>query len=91
MIIELLSIIVHGTLMCGKERDKFKSSGLGSMWLNIFFTSNLIFFRFMTKEIYGPIKKKIKMTENFEIRKKIDTLYFTFLKTIQHLYQATFH
>lgn len=31
------------------------------------------------------------MTENFEIRKKIDTLYFTFLKTIQHLYQATFH
>ena len=30
------------------------------MWLNTFFTWNLIFFRFMKKKVYGPSKKKKK-------------------------------
>ena len=49
-----------------------------------FFIWNLIFFRFMVKRIYGPIKENKDDFENFDgpqYTQKIDTSYFASHKT----------
>ena len=51
------------------------------------FASNLIFFRFVTKKIYGSIKKNKDDVGNFG---KIDKPYFASLKTTQLLLNNIF-